>query len=79
MGLFDKLKSKASEHSDKVNQGLDKAGEVASKKTGGKFDDKIERGKDAAGGYLGTDKGDASGNEETGSGSSDESGNGRSA
>lgn len=54
MGLFDKFKSKASEHSDKVNEGLDKAGDAASNATGGKFDDQIDSGKDAAGDLLGT-------------------------
>ena len=59
MGLFDKFKSKAGEHSDKVVEGLDKAGDAASDATGGKFDDQIETGKDAAGDFLGTADSDA--------------------
>lgn len=55
MGLLDKFKSKAGEHGDKVNQGLDKAGEAVSNKTGGKYDDKIDSAKDKISGQLGTD------------------------
>ncbi len=56
MGLFDKLKGKASDHSDKVEQGMDKAGDAASKATGGKHDDKIESGKDTVRDHLGGDE-----------------------
>ncbi|UYM04575.1 antitoxin [Solicola gregarius] len=56
MGMFDKFKNKAteaaSEHSDQVDAGLDKAADAASKVTGGKFDDKIESGKDAASDFI---------------------------
>lgn len=55
MGVMDNMKDKArdaaGEHGDKVDQGIDKAGEMAKEKTGGKHDDKIdqgmERGRDA--------------------------------
>jgi len=66
MGMFDEMKDKAteaaSENSDKVEAGLDKAGEAASKVTGGKFDDKIESGKESVSNYLG---GEESGDEES--------------
>jgi antitoxin protein of toxin-antitoxin system len=52
MGFLDKLKSKATEtvdkHGGKITQGLDKAGELVDKKTGGKHHDKIEKGKSSA-------------------------------
>lgn len=52
MGMFDKMKNKASdvtdEHGDKVGEGLDKAGEFADEKTGGKHGDKIDQGVDTA-------------------------------
>jgi hypothetical protein len=57
MGFLDKLKKstadvtdKASgvvaEHGDKIDEGIDKAADLADDKTGGKFDDKIDTGAD---------------------------------
>ena len=59
MGIFDKFKDKAGElkskaaelaetHSDKINEGLDKAGNFANEKTGGAHGDKINQGIDQA-------------------------------
>ena len=52
MGMFDKLRKKAEqavdEHGDKIAQGLDKAGDLVDKKTGGKYSDKIDTGVDKA-------------------------------
>ena len=56
MGILDSIKDKVSGllagHSDKLADGLDKAGTFADEKTGGKFGDQIEGGvqkaKDAA-------------------------------
>jgi hypothetical protein len=52
MGMFDNLRKKAEkavdQHGDKIAQGIDKAADVASKKTGGKHDDKITKGTSAA-------------------------------
>lgn len=52
MGLFDKLKGKASEavdqHGDKVADGIDKAAQTIDDKTGGKHTDKIQSGADKA-------------------------------
>ena len=55
MGLMDNMKDKAKElaekHGDKIEQGLDKAGEMAKNKLGPehgeKIDKKVQQGKDA--------------------------------
>jgi len=56
MGFLDKFKKKATEtvdkHGDKINDGLDKAGEFVDKKTGGKHTDKIETATSKAGDAL---------------------------
>jgi len=44
MGLMDKAKDAAGKHGDKVDEGMDKAGEMAKDKTGGQHDDKIDQG-----------------------------------
>jgi hypothetical protein len=53
MGTFDDMKDKAQdvagEHSEQVDQGMEKAGEFVDEKTGGKHTDKIDRGVDKAG------------------------------
>lgn len=59
MGFLDKLKKKAPElknqaadlaasHNDKIDQGIDKAADLASKTTKGKYDDKIDSAADKA-------------------------------
>ncbi|WP_433167014.1 antitoxin [Kribbella sp. CA-247076] len=52
MGMFDSMKDKATdavdEHGDKVDQGMDKAGDFANEKTGGEHGDKIDQGTDFA-------------------------------
>ena len=64
MGLFDKakdaisnhqddIKNQASQHSDQVEQGIDKAGNTVDDKTGGKFSDQIDKGQDALKDKLG--------------------------
>ena len=56
MGFLDKAKGKLTEavdkHGDKISDGLDKAGALADKKTGGKYGDKIATGVDKAKGAL---------------------------
>ena len=56
MGFLDKFKAKATEvvdkHGDNVSSGLDKAGELVDKKTGGKHHDKIDKAKSTAGDAL---------------------------
>lgn len=44
----DKLSDAVDSQGDKIGDGLDKAAELASDKTGGKFDDKIDLGVDKA-------------------------------
>lgn len=49
MGDFmGKAKDFADKHDKQVDQGLDKAGDMADKRTGGKYDDKIDKGVDQA-------------------------------
>lgn len=47
-GFLDKAKDMADQHDDKVDEGLDKAGDFADQKTGGKYDSQIDKGVDAA-------------------------------
>jgi hypothetical protein len=47
-GFMDKAKDVADQHDEQVDQGLEKAGDAASDRTGGKYDDKIDQGVDAA-------------------------------
>ena len=48
MGFLDKAKQKlagaVNQHGDKIADGLQKAGGIADKKTGGKYSDKIDTG-----------------------------------
>ena len=48
MGLMDKVKSMFGQHGDKVDQGIDKAGDVADDKTGGKYTGQVDKAQDAA-------------------------------
>ena len=57
MGLFDKVKDLAGQHSDKVSDAIDKAAEVVDEKTGGKYADHIDKGAEAAKGFV-DDEGD---------------------
>ena len=44
--LTQKAKDFARQHPDKVEQGLDKLGDIADQKTGGKYSGQIEKGED---------------------------------
>lgn len=48
MGMFDNIKKKAEQavdkHGDKIAAGMDKAADLADKKSGGKHSDKIDSG-----------------------------------
>ena len=55
MGLFDKAKELAGQHADKVEQAIDKAADVVDEKTGGKYGDKLDKGAEAAKGYVAGD------------------------
>ena len=57
MGLFDKAKKLAEEHADQVEQAIDKVADVVDDKTGGKYADKIDKGAEAAKGFIGDDDG----------------------
>lgn len=46
--FVDKAKDLASEHEDKVSEGIDKAADLADEKTGGKFSEQIGQGADKA-------------------------------
>jgi hypothetical protein len=43
MGIFDKAKDALSEHSAQVDAGIDKAGDFADDKTGGKYAEHVDR------------------------------------
>ena len=59
MGLFDRAKELAEEHADKVGDAIDKVADVVDDKTGGKYSDKIDKGADAAKGFIGDDRDEA--------------------
>jgi hypothetical protein len=44
--LAQKAKDFARQHPDKVEQGLDKLGDIADQKTGGKYSGQIDKGED---------------------------------
>lgn len=44
--LAQKAKDFARQHPDKVEQGLDKLGDAADKRTGGKYSEQIDKGKE---------------------------------
>jgi hypothetical protein len=52
MGMFGKMKQKAGDlagkHGHKVDEGIQKAGDVANEKTGGKYKEQIDRGVEKA-------------------------------
>ncbi len=50
--MVDKAKDAAAGQADSVKGGIDKAAEVASDKTGGKYDEHIDKGADAAKDYV---------------------------
>lgn len=52
MGLLDKAKDMLKGNTDKVKEGIDKAGDMIDEKTGGKFSDHIETAEEKAGEFL---------------------------
>jgi hypothetical protein len=54
MSIVDKVKRLIAKHPDQVKRGLDKAGDMVDKKTGGKYSDKIDTAQQKASEY--TDK-----------------------
>jgi uncharacterized protein YllA (UPF0747 family) len=55
MGLFDKVKDLAGQHADKVSDAIDKVADVVDDKTGGKYADQIDKGAEAAKGFVADD------------------------
>jgi ribosome assembly protein YihI (activator of Der GTPase) len=53
--FFEQAKKLASEHQDLVDTGLDKANDLVSEKTGGKYDQHIDTGEEKLEGFLGVD------------------------
>lgn len=47
-GLFGKGQQLASEHSDKIEGAIDKAGDIVDQKTGGKYAQHVDKAQDAA-------------------------------
>ena len=56
MGIFDKMKDLADQHADKVEDALDKVGDLVDDKTGGKYTDQIDKGVEKAKGFVGEDE-----------------------
>ena len=52
MGLFDKVKNFASKNPDKVDQGVDKLGDMIDQRTGGKHADQVDKAQDMAREHL---------------------------
>ena len=48
MGIFDKAKDALSGQQDKVDAGVEKAGDVVDEKTEGKYDEQVDQGQDMA-------------------------------
>ena len=46
MGIFDKAKDALSEHSEQVDQGIDKGGDLVDEKTGGKYVGQVDQGQE---------------------------------
>lgn len=55
MGIFDKAKDALSDHPEQVDSGIDKVGDLADDKTGGKYADKVDQGQEFIKDKLGND------------------------
>ena len=55
MGFLDKAKDLLGKHEEKVESGLDKVADMVDDKTGGKYADQIDKGQEAAKGFIGDD------------------------
>ena len=53
MGIFDKAKDVLSQHSDKVDQGIDKVADLANQRTGDQHSEHIDQGTQLAKDKLG--------------------------
>lgn len=52
MSIIDKVKEMLGQHPDQAKSGVDKAGDTADEKTGGKYSDKINKAREKAGQYI---------------------------
>jgi hypothetical protein len=52
VGFLDKARKLAEEHADKVGSAIDKVADVVDDKTGGKYADQIDKGANAAKGFV---------------------------
>jgi hypothetical protein len=48
MGFLDKVKGLASQNADKVNEAIEKVGDIVDEKTGGKFQGVVDQAQEAA-------------------------------
>jgi hypothetical protein len=48
MGIFDKAKDAVSEHSEQIDAGIDKAGDLVDGKTQGKYVEQVDQGQEMA-------------------------------
>ena len=58
MGIFDKAKDALSGQEDKIDAGVEKAGDMVDEKTGGKYGEQVDKGQDLANEKLGEMTGD---------------------
>ena len=56
MGLFDQAKEFADQHSDQVDQGVDKAGDMVDDKTQGKHAEHVDQAQDFVKDHTGRDE-----------------------
>jgi hypothetical protein len=52
VGFLDKVKGLAGQHAEKVEGAIDKVADVVDEKTGGKYADQIDKGAEAAKGFV---------------------------
>ncbi|MET9378392.1 antitoxin [Streptomyces sp. NPDC002992] len=57
MGIMDKLKGMMGQHPDKTKQGIDRAGDMIDKKTGGKYTGQVDQGQRKAQEYIDRERG----------------------
>jgi hypothetical protein len=52
MSIVDKVKEMLGQHSDKAKRGVEKAGDMADERTGGKYSDKIDKAQEKGSDYI---------------------------
>ena len=57
MGFLDTAKDLLGQHAEKVEGAIDKVAEVVDDRTGGKYADQIDKGAEAAKGFVGDEEG----------------------